>query len=795
MKKSNQFFTILFFPFCIFAQHQITGTVKDSLSYIEFANVVLTNSNNEFVKGTITDEKGSFLLEVEPGDYVLTITFIGYKKYSSSITVSKDLTIGEITLQEDASQLNEIVITAEKKLIERKVDRLVFNVEQSISASGGSSLDALKVTPRIRVQNDQISMIGKSGMGVLVDDRLIQLSGEDLTNFLKTIKSDDIKSIEVITNPPAKYEAEGNSGLINIKLKKSRQDSWNLAIRSAYQQASYPTGNFGMGFTYQKNKLTLFSDVNYTKGSIAPDKKYYIDYPEQFWFEQHQTRDFTNALGYKLGVDYKLSEKLTTGFQLLGSYNEPNIEENNRTTLTNVATRLVDSLIITRSKTYRKRAYNSINYHMVYEMDTIGRVLSLDVDYFKYRSDDERIFSSNNFFANGATIPNSFFAAQNIGDQDISNYAVNIDMQHPIKDVNFNYGGKLSFTDTKNGVLFNELTTGIPIIDPMQSNEFEYKEDTQALYVSASKAIGEKWEAQLGLRMESTQLEGNSITLNQINKNSYTELFPTAYLLYMINDDNTLSLNYGRRIDRPTFGWLNPFRWYSSLFSFSEGNPMLQPSFTTNIELEYAHGDNWINSIYYSKLSDGFEFVTDVDQATNTQMIVARNFIETDIIGLFEMVSIEPWDWLSVNAALNIYYSHAESKIPITNQSLSGWNLESFISSDIVLQKDNNILANVTYIVASDGVDNLDRNTAFSQLDASLKLFFLDKNLQITIAANDILSSSRPEYIGVSNNLRTSFQNYYDTRNFKIAMSYNLGKKIDREDREAKNEVEKERVN
>ena len=167
-------------------------------------------------------------------------------------------------------QIQEVEIVAKKKLIERKVDRLVFNVENSISATGGDALDALKITPGIRVQNNQVSMIGKSGMAVMVDDKLIQLSGDDLVNYLKTIPSDNIKNIEVITTPPAKYDAQGNSGIINIRLKRAKHNSWNSSIRSTYTQTTYPAGSLGGSFNYNKNKISIESDLGYTNGSISP---------------------------------------------------------------------------------------------------------------------------------------------------------------------------------------------------------------------------------------------------------------------------------------------------------------------------------------------------------------------------------------------------------------------------------------------------------------------------------------------------------------------------------------------
>ena len=788
---------IAVFPFTSFAQqhYSLSGTVIDSTNKpVEFANVILKDQNDKIVEGTTTSEQGIFKLKAQEGTYTLTISFLGYEDWSKEIMIDKNQDLGIITLSESENDLGEVVVTVEKPVIEKKVDRLVFNVENSIAASGGSALDALKVTPRIRVQNDQISMIGKSGISIMVDDRLMQLSGDDLINFLKTIRSDDIKSIEVITNPPVKYDAEGNSGIVNIKLKKVKQNSWSSTIHSSYKQAIYPSGTIGTGFNYQKNKVSIFSNISHTNGSSDVEETNTIHYPYQLWYEQNDGRNYSNSLSGKFIFDYKFSQKLTMGIQYFGSLNKPDIDEHNKTTLTNNATQLLDSLIITDASSDRKNTFNSINYHLIYDIDTIGKELSLDFDYFNYDRDDNRIFSSNNFLKEGGIIPNSFFSAQNIGNQHISNYSINIDVKHPLKFLTLNYGSKLSFLNTDNSIVFNDLISGVPKIDLSQSNQFKYKENVQSLYFSAHKELGKKWETKLGLRVENTQTEGNSITLNKINKHSYTEFFPTGYLSYSPNDNHSFSLNYGRRINRPSFGFLNPFRWYSSRYSFSEGNPALKPSFTHNIEFEYVYKNNWINSIYFSKLQDGYEYVTIVNSVTNTEMILAKNFIETNIFGLFESISFKPFSWFSTNLSMDLYYSQSKSSIPVTRQSLSKLNIEGSLSNDFILHKDKKVLFNISYIAASDGVDNLDENTHFSQLDASLKFLFLNKKLKLTLTANDIFSSNRPEYISFSNNLKTSFKNYYDDRFFRVSLIYDVGEKIKIKERRIKNKKEKERL-
>lgn len=478
----------------------------------------------------------------------------------------------------------------------------------------------------------------------------------------------------------------------------------------------------------------------------------------------------------------------------MGNYSNPDIEEFNKATLTNNTSQKIDSTIVTNAKSNRERKYNSINTNFTYNIDSIGKVLSLDLDFFKYQSNNARNVFSNNFLETVPPVINSSFSAQNIGEQDIVNYSFSLDMEHPLKYISLNYGGRLSFSKTDNKVVFNNLSSGVPVFDPSQSDRYNYKEDTQALYFSVQKDFGNKINSKIGIRMENTVIEGQSISLKQTNKSSYTKFFPTAYMSFSPNKKNSFSLNYGRRINRPAFSWLNPFKWYYSNFSFSEGNPNLTPSFTHNVEIDYTYNNKWINSLYFSSLKDGFEYVTIVDKTTNTQKLFAQNFIKTNIAGIYEVLLFKFSKRVSSQIVVDLYYSDSKSSIPITNKSLNGWNLESSASFDIVLQKDKKILLNLAYAYASEGVDNLDKNTPLSQTDASLKFFLLDKNLQITLTGNDIFKTNQPEYIGFSNNLKTSFKNYYDDRFFRVSLIYNLGKKIDIEKHKSKNKEEKKRI-
>lgn len=777
---------IILFQNQVFSQIKISGQIKNEKNNpVEFIEIQLQNKDSIIFKSELTNAEGKFILETEKGEYSLLVRQVGGIYHKQKISVNQDTYIGIINITEKTQQLQEVVITSKKKLIDRKVDRLIFNVENSISASGGDAIDALKITPRVKVKNDNISMIGKNNMSVMVDDKLILLTGDELINFLKSIPSDNIKSIEVITTPPAKYDAEGNSGLINIKLKKSKLNQWNASLRSSYIQSTYPKGSFGGNFDYQKNKLSLYSNLNYVNGSNAPVETNKIYYPLGLWNEENKRRDFQNSVNGRIGADYKISEKFSVGMQYLGSFSKPKIAENSLTTIYNQTNSQIDSYINTLSENLGKNNNHSLNLNSTVVFDTIGRKMNINLDYFKFKNDDNRIFNTINLLS-----------ANNTSLQDIQNYSAKIDFEHPLKWINLSYGGKLSFIKTQNNVNYFDTTLGNPIFDPTQSNEFNYDENTQAIYLNGAKKLNEKWETQLGFRLENTQTEGVSKTLNQKNTNSYTKLFPTFYLTYSLNEKNSFSINYNKRINRPSYNRLNPFRWYSNPFSYTEGNPFLQPSFSNNLELNYTFNDNWSNSIYYSHTDNGFEQITIVDNTDNIQKTIAQNFFKTTIIGISESYTYNKLKWLSSTFSFDWNYSKSESLIPITNQNLNGSNAYFSTTNDFNLNKNKTLLFNISYWYNFKGTSDLDKNNAYSQLDASIKYFAFDKKLQISFNANDILSTNRPIYTSFTNNIQIDYKNYYDVRLFRLSLVYKFGNKnINVEKKEVGNQEEKERTN
>lgn len=799
MKFKLIFITILFsLNSNLFSQVKVTGKIVDvSDKDVELFEVLLLTKDSVALKSDLTNKNGDFQIEILQGDYILQIRKLGKRLYNKELALRNDLDLGLITIDQKKLLLKEVVITSRKKLIEKKVDRLIFNVENSITASGGDAIDALKITPNLRVSNDEISMIGKSGLGVLVDDKFIQLTGNDLINFLKSIQKDNIKKIEVITNPPAKYDAEGNSGLINIILKKAKKNSWNSSINTSYKQATYAIGSIGGSFNYQKDKLSFNSNLNYSNGSNLGLETSKILYPNQTWDTKNRGKYYTNLLSSRVGIDYQIKKNWNVGAQYINSSNKPNVIENNNTTIINPDNSYLSS-IITKGDQDSKKLLNSINLHSTITLDTIGTKMNIDFDYLNYSNNINRDFNTNTLSSVSNSIHSGLYIANNTTNTEINNYATKIDIEQPAKWGNFNYGIKLSKSNTVNSTFFYDLSLGSSILDTLQSNEFKYHENTQSAYFSVNKRIAKKWETKIGFRMENTQTTGISLTLNQSNKNNYTRFFPTFYLLYKVNDNNSLNLSYNKRIRRPGFSELNPFRWYFSKYSYSEGNPYLQPNYTHNIDLSFSHKEILFTTLSFSAGVDRSSQVTLLNTTTYQQSIKRLNYFNDYTIRANQIYSFNKIKWFESQNSLDLYYVKSFSRIyPITFKTVEGYGCSISTSNSFILDKNSNFLAGVNfeYNFPSQS-SSFQKNNSTNSLDVFIKAFYLKRKLQITLAAENLLKSNNFNNIGYTNNIQLNYSGFYDSRYIGFLLSYKFGNNnIKGKKRININEDEKNRIN
>ncbi|MCW3465144.1 TonB-dependent receptor [Chitinophaga nivalis] len=770
---------------------KVVGQQKNPLA---FMYVTLLKNDSVPVQQTMTDTLGYFSMKAGKGNYRLIIKQFGKEYSNSSLLLDKDMDLGVIEVQEGTA-LQGITITSRKKLFEQKVDRLVFNIENAVMPTGGTALEALKSTPGIRVQNDDISIIGKGEVMVMIDDRLQRMPKEDLANFMKSIPAANIKSIEVITTPPAKYEAEGNSGLINIKLKKAKANSWDATIGASYTQRTYASGNLQGLFNYNHNKLSLQASLNKGKERLLTTSEQQIFYTKERWQQEVRNRSESDVVSAGLGIDYKLTTKWTTGIKYLGSFTDRTSANQPFTTRFNNATGAADGFVVSDVKGNNKPNMNALNWYHAIALDTLGKNITVDIDFFDYRKTDDRFFSGNELAHNKSIMPGSFFASANTNVNSIKNYSAKTDVTLPYKWANLSLGGRFSYTNTNNDLVVYDHHTGKPVFNTDQSNVFNYKEYNEALYFSASKKITDKWETQAGLRMEATQTKGYSQNLDQMNDNNYIKLFPTAYVTYVPNDNNSFSLNYSRRIRRPDFDYLNPFVVRSNPYFYSEGNPFLKPSYIDNLEFSYVKNQQWVNSVYYSRVTDFGQELSIVNEATNITRLTPVNYANTYQLGFSTSYNMNKWAWWNSLTGFNVNYQHVKSKTSFV-QSVDGYNAYIYTNNDFTLNRSKSVFVGVNYALQLPGRYQIFHIASLNILDVSMKFLLMNKKLTLTVTGEDLLNAQRPLITYYSNAVKNTVRSYGDSRGGRISISYKIGSSnMKLKQRDFGNEEERNRAN
>ncbi|MDR2206692.1 MAG: TonB-dependent receptor [Flavobacteriaceae bacterium] len=690
-------------------------------------------------------------------------------------------------------QIKEVEITANKKLIERKVDRLVFNVENSVSAAGGDAIDALKVTPGLRVQNDQISIVGKSGVSVMVDDRILQLSGDDLTNYLKSLPADNIKSIEVITTPPAKYDAEGNSGIVNIVLKKAKRNNWNASINTSLRQSKYTQESQSANLTYNKNGFSVYGNLSHSDGvAFYRTEENNIEYADKFYHSLSKIKnDYGANISSNIGLDYDFSKKFSAGVQYLGNRNNIIVDEQNDAKVYSQQNYLLQTL----SDSERKRNNNSLNFHTSYKLDSLGSNITFNADYFDYEADSQRFFETKQYDDFINYIPNNDYTAENGSNQKIKNYAAQVDVEQKFKNFEISYGGKISYTENNSDINFYDLNSGTPILETDKSDVFDYTENIYAVYLSGNRKWNEHWETKIGLRLEDTKTEGFSHNLNQTNKNHYSQLFPTLYVVYKPNDNHSINFNYGKRISRPYYNSLNPFVRYINQYTTSQGNPFLQPYYIHNFELNYNYKE-WTSSIYFSKSKNNYDQVNYLSNDNINSATKYENYYNELSFGIASDYTFHPFkNWESYNSA-DIYYKKIESRLPQTLPSFSKWSAYLETDNTYALNKNKTLFISLNYWYQFPEYYSIHEMKGRSSLDLGMRLLFLDKSLQMSIYASDIFRTLKMKNTSSFNGIINHFQNYEDRQSVRLSVKYTIGKNnFKSKNIKSSNEEEKRRAN
>lgn len=790
--KTIILYALLLLPLWAQSQIQLKGNVKGNNEPIVWANVILTATQGKGITGALTKEDGSFELKLKNGSYQLKISYLGFSAWEKSIQIEKDTDLGDIVLQQK-DDLQEVKIVAKKKLVEYKTDRIIFNVENSISASGGNAVSAIGTAPGVMVLDNSISILGKGATRVMINGRLIELTGDELINYLNSIAATDIASVEVITNPPAKYEAGGNGGLINIILKKGARNSWKNTTSAIYDQSTYSFYTLRDNFLYNKNKVRLAMNISGKIGNLKETENLNTYYPNGLWELSRVGKLKQNNFSGGITFDYDISDRTTLGIQYMGNQDNPDSKSGTTIKIRNT-TNQIDSLLINDGLYKLSNSGHTYNAHIITKLDTAGRKLSVDLDYFNYNSKIDNNFVTNTFLPDMDFL-NTNQSAKSISDQNIRNTSIKVDMEHPLRFMNLSYGAKMSFINSKADLAYYNTISGDAILDKNQSNEFEYQENNQSLYINGIKNLSSQFSFQIGLRMENIQTNGYSSTKDQTTVKNYLKLFPTFYLSYKKDENNSFLFNYGRRVNRPVFRDLNPFRAYLNSKSYSEGNPFLQPSYNDNFDFTYVYKENLRTNLFFNITTDGFGVVFNSDPVTNIQIISRQNYFKEYYYGIGESytVNVIPW-WQSQNSA---YVLGSKSAFNGLVSAMPKNSLQLYFTTNNTFSLSAATKIQADYFYSSSVKRGLYETGQLSGLNLGIRQSILKKKLQLSVLVNDVFNTAYlKDYTSVVNGIKQVYGQNNSSRFFRFSLAYSFGNdKVNVKQRSLGNEEERRRTN
>ncbi|MEO8172965.1 MAG: outer membrane beta-barrel protein [Sediminibacterium sp.] len=755
---------------------------------------LLLRSDSSIQKTVITDEIGNFsFVQVKDGDWLLLADAVGYKKYYNAVTVinQKSVVLPAMQLVDAAAkELTSVTVTANKPFTEQKIDRTVVNVDALISNTGTNALEVLEKTPGVMVdENGAITFKGKAGVLVLIDDKPTYLSATDLAAYLRSLPSSALDKIELMDNPPAKYDAAGNAGVINIKTKKSRTKGLNGSVAASYGQAYYGRTNESINLNYYTGKINLFANVGYStnKGARKLDiSRTYLN-PSGSINSVFKQENYFAPIGdgpnYKFGFDYYLNSKTTWGLVYTGSAWNKTEYKPTYSFLYNASGKLDSSILAGSNSNYHFRKHG-LNLNYTHKFDSLGKVFSFDMDYINYRSNNEQSFLNTVYLPNG-----SITSTQNILAQlpsNISIYAVKTDYSHPLAGkAKFEAGLKSSYVTSDNEANYFNINSGVPSMDYNNTNHFIYKENINAAYVNVNKEF-KRLTFQTGLRLENTNGDGhqlgNAFKKDSAFTNHYTSLFTTAYLSYKLDSagNNLLNLSYGRRIDRPNYQDLNPFVFILDKFSYFAGNPFLRPQFSNDYKLSYTYKNKFTIGTYYAHISD--VQIETIEQ--NGSSFISRNGNIGDYY--FASISLDatlrPAKWWTLTIYAEWDYNNYKGNLyGGTINSSAKW-VYATANNQFVLGKGWS--AELSGFYCGPRSNGQFDKIAFGQVNPAIQKKIWNNKGTIKLSGRDIFNTNTSTG-NITNvpNVLASYRNYFYNQSFTIGFTYSFGTQLNKEQR------------
>jgi len=763
----------------------ISGVILDeSKKPADYVTVVLFKaSDSSVVKTAFTDPTGTFSFNVPAkGSYYYKASNMGYKTLKSKTIVlteeNQKIDFGTAQLTASTQNLKEVNVAVTKPLIERKMDKVVMNVSSSSIMSGSTALEVLQKAPGVTVdQNDNISMMGKQGVLIQLDGKQTYMSSADVANLLRNMQSSDIESIELITNPSSKYDAAGNSGIINIKTKKSKNGGTNGSVNGMAGYGKNFRGNAGLSLNHRTQKLNLFGNYNYGKNErenrIDIDRISNGKTADTYFMQVGSSLRKQNNNNFKAGLDYFIDKKNTIGVLVNGYFNH-GTEASVNNTLIGPSFQKVDSMLV--SNTLQTNKYNNLSYNLNYKsvLDTAGSEISADVDYSRYNGNDGSKYDNDYLFPNGDRIRPIVYTRNNTPSIiDIKAFKVDYNVSLS-KTVKLEAGIKSSWVKTDNDLQAEEFVSNSWRNDVNRSNQFIYDENVNAAYTNLNKQF-KNTSVQIGLRVEQTNSKGNLITTNTVVERSYWDFFPTVFVQQTLSKNNQLGFSYSRRIDRPSYDALNPFIYYLDQYTYNKGNPFLNPQYTNNFELSYTFLQKYMLSIGYSRVNDVITEVLLPDTAQKALYQTNANLAKNISYNANLNIPVQITKWWQTNNNLNVFYLSFEAPDLAGNALKTGRTSFQFKT-----QQTFTIVNGFTAELSGSYESPLDYGT-FSirprySIDAGLSKALFNKKASLKFALSDVFNTYKTNLSSIYSGLTYEVRQKNESQVARLSFTYRFGK-------------------
>ena len=764
----------------------IYGFIRDSSSQaVEVATISLFRaSDSVFVKAELTDAEGKFeFVEIPAGNYYLTVTLLGYQDHISDVFHyeggTSTFSLGDIYLSSAGIQLDEISVVAAKPFIERRSDRLIVNVEGSILSSGASAMEALERSPGIIVSaNDAISIRGRSGVIFMIDGKPTPMSGQDLANFLKGMPASSIERIEIITNPSAKYDAAGNAGMIDIRLKKDKNQGTNGTLSANLAQGVYPKAGAGISINHRKKKFNLFGSYNYNYRMGFNDLRLYRSF-----FEEGERTGAYNQRNYlklpfhfnmgRAGLDYSISPNTIIGVLANVNLNKFKPNGENRSTVENEKQEVISSFRTTNDSKDVWPSY-SFNGNIKHTFPKSKVEVSADIDYARYWNETEQNFTTRYFNTEGIEYQPLYLLVGDLaGNLDIRSFKA--DLVLPIGgETKLEAGVKASIVGADNNLqFFDKSDLSNPVFDSTISNHFIYEEKINAAYLNFTRNWP-KFSLQSGLRVENTIAEGIQMINSTSFDRNYVNLFPSVFLNYNFSEQYAMGLSMSRRLDRPSYQQLNPFKFFLDPTTYREGNPFLNPQFTWSFEWNHTIAQRYTVTLAYALTTDNItQVIGPVEGVDRVTVQTDKNLDNVENYSLSASLpfTIGKW-WNSINN-ITSYFSNYQGSF--ANTVLNDGNLvfDFYTNNTFTLGKDWSAEFNFNYH-SRELYAFMDLNPRWG-VGAGIQKQLFNKKATLRLAVTDIFWENLPSALITYRDYTETFDVYRETRQAIVSYTHRFG--------------------